>query len=102
MIRMRRLAHLSLFALVAAAGLKAGATTAKADDAEKCTTKDFKTPQVKKACAEGGRAAAKDLMKKTVKKAKAAGQDINCKSCHKSLKTFELTDNAVADLEKLL
>ena len=86
-----------------------GLTTALAHQAQAgdekpdpCTAKDFKFPAVKKACAEGGRKAAKDLMKSLVKKAKEAGQDINCKSCHSDLKTFELKDNAVEDLKKLL
>jgi hypothetical protein len=100
----RRFIPVTVFALVAAGGLYLGASsTARADDEVKaCTTKDFKTKEVKKACADGGQKAAKDLMKKLVKKAKAAGDDINCKSCHKSLKTFELTDGAVAKLKKLL
>jgi hypothetical protein len=100
---MQRLVPVSLFAFVAAAGLYLGAaSTAQADDADKCTSKDFKTPQVKKACADGGRKGAKTMMKGLVKKAKAGGAEINCKTCHTSLKTFENTDNAVADLKKLL
>ena len=85
--------------------LQAAATEAKpapAADPNACTTQKFQVPAVKKACAEGGRKAAKALMKQAVKKAKAAGQKVNCKSCHTSLKTFELKPNAVADLKKWL
>jgi chorismate synthase len=73
-------------------------STAQADDA--CTTKAFKFKQVEQACKSGGRAAAKDLMKAAVKKAKASGEDINCKSCHQDLKTYELKDNAAKDLKR--
>ena len=72
------------------------------DDAQPCTAKKFEFPEVKKACAEGGRKAAKAMMKKLVKKAKDAGQDINCKSCHTDLKKYDLKKNAVEDFKKLL
>lgn len=67
-----------------------------------CSAKSFKFDKVKAACEEGGRSAAKKLMKAAVKKAKAAGEDINCKSCHTSLKTFELTKDAHKMLGKWL
>ncbi len=101
---MGRFASFFLFAFVTAAGLQLGtAAVVHADEVQKCTTKDFKIPEVKKACADGGRKAAKALMKKAVKKAKAAGDDMKCKSCHKSLKTFELKGaDSVDKLKKLL
>jgi len=74
---------------------------AEGDDAPPpCAATSFKVAKVEAACKSGGQKAAKTLMKATVKKAKAAGETMNCKTCHKSLKTFELTDNAVTDLEK--
>ena len=57
-----------------------------------CTTKKFAFKAVEKACKSGGRKAAKDLMKAAVKKAKADGKDMKCKTCHEDTKTFELKD----------
>lgn len=67
-----------------------------------CTTKKFKFKQVKAACEQGGRKAAKKLMKGVVKKSRKAGDEKTCLDCHKSLKTFERTKNAEADLKKYL
>ncbi len=67
-----------------------------------CAAKSFKFDKVKAACTEGGRSAAKKLMKGVVKKAKAAGGDVNCKTCHTSLKTFALTKDAHTKLGKWL
>ena len=41
-------------------------------------------------------------MKGAVKKAKAAGTDLQCLSCHEDVKDFHLKSNAVADLKKWL
>lgn len=76
--------------------------TAHAEGEDACTASSFRFGQVEAACTQGGRKAAKDLMKKAVKKAKAAGETMNCKSCHTELKTFALTPNAVSDLEPWL
>jgi cytochrome c len=104
MTRSTRLFSIFAFSAFMSAGLVLGASTARADgEAEaKCTTKKFKHKKVEAACAKDGRKGAKTLMKKLVKEQKAAGNDINCKSCHTSLKTFELKDNAGADLDKYL
>jgi len=67
-----------------------------------CSTKSFKFDKVKAACTEGGRTSAKKLMKGVVKKAKAAGEKVNCKTCHTSLKTFALTKDAHTKLGKWL
>ena len=67
-----------------------------------CTAKKFAYPKVEKACTDGGRSAVKKLMKAAVKKAKAAGEDINCKSCHTSRKSYELVDGASKRLQKWL
>lgn len=74
---------------------------ARAGD-EACTTKKFHYPAVKKACNDGGRKAAKELMKGAVKKAKAAGKDVKCTSCHEDTKEFKLKDNAVDDLKPFI
>jgi hypothetical protein len=91
-------------ALTAVAGIGLGAATpAHADEAvEACTATKFTFDQVGKACKDGGRKAAKAMMKEVVTKAKAAGEDVKCNTCHESLKTFDLKPNAVADLKKWL
>lgn len=83
-------------------GFAMGASAEDAAAPKPCTAKKFHFKEVEKACKDGGQKGAKTMMKKLVKKAKAAGQDINCKSCHKSLKTFEHTPNAEKDLAALL
>lgn len=94
---------LTAFAFAGVFGLGlAVSSVAVADDADPCTAKKFKYDKVEKACKEGGRKAAKKLMKGVVKKAKAAGEDVNCKTCHKSLKSFDLTDGAEKKLAKWL
>ncbi len=92
----------TLLATVALTGFALGTAQAGEEAPPPCTTKKFATKQVEKACKTGGRKAAKALMKKIVKKAKADGKDINCKSCHTSLKSFELKPDAVDHLKKLL
>ena len=93
------------FSTIALGGLFLGASTAHADGEDEnppCTTKKFEFKQVEAACTKDGRKAAKAMMKKVVKEQKAAGNKISCKACHTSMKTYELKDNAVADLEKYL
>lgn len=93
---------LALAASLAFSGLLGFAPSiARAGD-EACTTKKFHYPAVKKACSEGGRKAAKELMKGAVKKAKAAGKDVKCTSCHEDTKEFKLKDNAVEDLKPFI
>ena len=82
-------------------GLSLG-TSAHAGEEDPCQAKSFAVAQVERACKSGGRKAAKAMMKKAVKKAKEAGEKMTCKTCHGDLKTFSLTDNAVADLKKWL
>lgn len=77
-------------------------TVVRADGSDPCTTTSFKISKVDKACKTGGRPAAKKLMKDAVKKAKAAGESINCKTCHEDLKSFALKGDAVANLKKWL
>jgi hypothetical protein len=89
----------SAISLAAAIGAFAP-KVAQADDA--CTTKKFHYKEVSAACKSGGRKAAKELMKGAVKKAKAAGKDVKCTSCHEDTKDFVLKSNAVDDLKPLL
>lgn len=93
-------AIVGVFAL--ALGLLGVSPPAQADG-DACTTARFQVPAVEKACKEGGRAAAKKLMNDAIKRAKAAGESVNCKSCHTDIKTtFDLKANAVADLQRIL
>lgn len=100
MISRRRTLAWSLPLSLAVMGLWLGAAQA---DTKPCIATSFKIAQVEAACKAGGQTAAKKMMKTATDKAKAAGEDINCKSCHKDLKTFELTGpDTVARMKKLL
>jgi hypothetical protein len=77
-------------------------TSARAEDPKPCVNTTFKFAKVKKACESGGQPAVKTLMKATVKKMKADGKDVNCKSCHTELKQYENKPNAEADLKGYL
>ncbi len=90
------------FAFATLFTLGLGIGLAQADDPKPCNAKSFKLPAVESACKTGGQPAAKKLMKKAVDKAKAAGEDMNCKTCHNDLKTFDLKDGAVEGLAKWL
>lgn len=102
----RGLSRLVPFTAVAVLGVYLGtangAAAGPAPESPPCTTKTFKFKEVEKACKKGGIKAAKAYMKSVVRKAKDAGQDVSCKSCHTSLKTFENKPNAEADFKKLL
>lgn len=73
-----------------------------------CTATKFNFPAVERACKEGGREKAKDIMQAAQRKANDKGIKIKdtrvgCKSCHVDRKKdFKLTDNAIEDLRKLL
>jgi hypothetical protein len=96
----RRLITTSL-SIALFAGLGAG--WAHADDPKPCAATSFELPKVEAACKAGGLTAAKKLMKKATDKAKAAGEDVKCKTCHTDLKTFALTGpDTVASLAKWL
>ena len=57
---------------------------------------------VKEACASDGQKGAKKLMKKVVKMSKKAGDEKTCLDCHKDLKSWARTKNAVSDLKKYI
>jgi hypothetical protein len=76
-----------------------GAGSSLAGDACTVATKGDSAPA--KACAKGGRAEAKKIMKEMVKTAKGNGASFTCEGCHKDLEGFELTKNARDDFAKL-
>lgn len=75
--------------------------TAGAADEGKCTIATKGDSPTARACAKGGRAAAKKVMKDMVKQAKGGGQKFTCDGCHKDLDTYELTKTATEDFKKL-
>jgi hypothetical protein len=101
--------------LLIAVGLTAWGTANAADDGEgtsgPCKAKTFNFAVIARACKTGGadgRNKVRDIMKAARDKAKDKDIKINdhtvgCKSCHKDTKVaYDLTNNAVADLRKLL
>lgn len=99
---MKRTPLVLALALCSFAGLALSLGQASADGPKPCKATKFDFPQVKAACDAGGVDAAKKLMKSVVDKAKAAGKEVNCNACHKDLKEYALTPNAVADLKPLM
>jgi hypothetical protein len=67
----------------------------------KCTIAVKGDSPTAKACAKGGRDAAKKVMKEMVTAAGAKGVKFQCDSCHKDMETYELGKNAVDDYKKL-
>jgi hypothetical protein len=92
-----------LSVVLGAAALGLAAPKAHAGD-DACSTTKFHFPAVEKACKDGGRKAAKDVMKAAVKKAKDAGKDYKCTNCHEDTKSFKLKDEkqAVTDLKPFI
>ncbi len=85
----------ALFAMGVPVGL------ASANDDAKCTIATKGDSATAKACAKGGRAEAKKVMKEMVNKAKAKKEKFTCEQCHKDLDNYELTKNAEEDFKKL-
>jgi len=56
---------------------------------------------VVQACAAGGRAEAKKLMKAMVKEAKTRGVKVTCDGCHHDLDSYALTESAREDFKQL-
>jgi hypothetical protein len=75
--------------------------TAGAADEGKCTIATKGDSPTARACAKGGRAEAKKVMKDMVKQAKVGGQKFTCDGCHKDLDNYELTKTATEDFKKL-
>src|SRR5450631_447218 len=79
----------------------AGAVRADEGKGGKCTIATKPDSPTGKACASGGRAEAKKVMKEMVKVAKANGQKFTCDGCHKDLDNYALTQNATDEFKKL-
>lgn len=77
----------------------APAAEAPAGMTDPCQAARFAFGSVSKACKDGGRKAVKPIMKGAVSKAKAAGTDLTCKSCHTDTSSYHLKPNAIADLK---
>ena len=92
----RRVRHVFIAAVLF--GLSASGV-ARADG--KCTIAIKGDTPTAKACAQGGRDAAKKLMKEMVKQAKAKNEKFTCDGCHKDLDNYALTANANDDYKKL-
>ena len=89
-----------LLAVLLLSGLSA-AGIANAEDKGPCKIATKGETPTAKACATGGREAARKLMKSMVDQAKAKGEKFSCDGCHKDLDNYELTKNANADYKKL-
>jgi hypothetical protein len=90
---------------VAKGSSKAPESTAVADayaGPDPCQAKAFHYSVIGGACKKAGRKPVKDIMRGVVKKAKAAGQDVQCTSCHIDTATYLLKPNAVSDIKQWL
>jgi hypothetical protein len=86
---------------IAAVGLLWIARPSPAADVP-CTVATKGNSPVAQACAKGGRAEAKKVMKAAVKTAKSKGGKFDCDDCHKDTDNFELKPNAREDFKKLM
>ena len=91
----------ALFLFAAIAVVAVGAVRADEGKEGKCTIATKPDSPTGKACAKGGRAEAKKVMKEMVKVAKANGQKFTCDGCHKDLDNYALTQNATEEYKKL-
>ena len=92
---------IALFLFAASAVVATGAVRADEGKDGKCTIATKPDSPTGKACAKGGRAEAKKVMKEMVKQAKANGQKFTCDGCHKDLDNYALTQNATEEYKKL-
>jgi hypothetical protein len=67
-----------------------------------CRATKFSVARVREACASGGRAAAKRVMKDAIGKATATGQLLKCSNCHSNQNDYALKADAVAELQRWL
>jgi hypothetical protein len=67
-----------------------------------CRAASFSVPRVREACSNGGRPAAKRVMKDAIGKATATGQMLKCGDCHANQRDYSLRSNAVRDLKRWL
>jgi len=102
----RSIAKLSVALFLFAASAIVAVSAVRADEGQtgkdgKCTLNTKPDSPTGKACAKGGRAEAKKMMKEMVKVAKANGQKFTCDGCHKDLDNYALTQNAAEEYKKL-
>jgi hypothetical protein len=97
----RSIAKLSVALFLFAAVVAVGAVRADEGKEGKCTLNAKPDSPTGRACAKGGRAEAKKVMKEMVKVAKANGQKFTCDGCHKDLDNYALTQNATEEYKKL-
>jgi hypothetical protein len=99
----RSISKLSVALLLFAASAVGVVRAVRAEDGKdgKCTIATKPDSPTGKACAKGGRAEAKKVMKEMVKVAKANGQKFTCDGCHKDLDNYALTQNATEEYKKL-
>ena len=102
----RSIAKLSVALFLFAASAIVAVSAVRADEGQtgkdgKCTLNTKPDSPTGKACAKGGRAEAKKMMKEMVKVAKANGQKFTCDGCHKDLDNYALTQNATEEYKKL-
>jgi hypothetical protein len=97
----RSIAKLSVALFLVAAVVAVGAVRADEGKEGKCTLNAKPDSPTGRACAKGGRAEAKKVMKEMVKVAKANGQKFTCDGCHKDLDNYALTQNATEEYKKL-
>ena len=73
-----------------------------AHGADACKRKTFDTKLVADACANGGVAKAKDVMKKWVKEVKSKQAGLECATCHsKMAPTYDLKPDGLETYKKL-
>ena len=97
----RSISKLSVALFLFAAVVAVGAVRADEGKEGKCTLNAKPDSATGRACAKGGRAEAKKVMKEMVKVAKANGQKFTCDGCHKDLDNYALTQNATEEYKKL-
>jgi hypothetical protein len=99
----RSTAKLTAAVFLFAASAIVATRAVRADDGKdgKCTIATKPDSPTGKACAKGGRAEAKKVMKEMVKQAKVNGQKFTCDGCHKDLDNYALTQNATDEYKKL-
>lgn len=94
------MAKFGIFASITAILVSLGVATLSSTDARAntpCVTKEFKTEMAKEACAKGGQAEAKAVMKKFMKDAKIK----SCNACHTKLApNYELKKDALEQFKK--
>lgn len=98
---MTRFSRIAILTGIFAAGIGGFVGGGMALGGDKCTIATSGDSLTAQACAKGGRAEAKKVMKKMVADAKEKKQKFTCEGCHKDLDSYELTANAKVDFKRL-